>query len=53
MKQIVESTVEEAALSWFSDLGYAIIHGPEIAPGELFAERQSYSAEVARKRRKA
>ena len=32
-----ESTVEEAALCWLADLGYEILHGPEIAPGEPFA----------------
>jgi type I restriction enzyme R subunit len=38
-----ESTVEEAALQLFEELGYAVLHGPNIAPGELFAERASYS----------
>ena len=42
----VETTVEDAALEIFEALGYAILHGPEIAPDELFAERDSYS-EVA------
>ncbi len=37
-----ESVVEEAALAWLESLGYAIKHGPEIAPGELFAERGDY-----------
>jgi|GEM_PF-5326275 len=27
-----ESTVEDAALGWFSDLGYAVGHGPELTP---------------------
>ena len=40
---VAESTVEEAALSWFEELGYTIVHGPDIAPGELFAEREGYS----------
>jgi type I restriction enzyme R subunit len=39
---MTESTVEEAALSWFEALGYKILHGPDIAPGEIFAERESY-----------
>jgi hypothetical protein len=39
---VAESTVEEAALSWFEELGYTIVHGPGIAPGELFAEREGY-----------
>jgi type I restriction enzyme R subunit len=34
-----ESTVEDAALQWFDGLGFAVKHGPEIAPGELHAER--------------
>lgn len=37
-----ESVVEEAALSWFEGLDYAILNGPEIAPDQLFAERESY-----------
>jgi len=42
MDSFTESTVEEAALSWFDNLGYAVLHGPDIAPGELNAERVSY-----------
>ena len=38
-----ESTVEDAALELFADLGYSILHGPDIAPGEMFAERTAYS----------
>ena len=34
-----ESVVEEAALEWLDGLGYAILHGPEIAAGEVAAER--------------
>jgi type I restriction enzyme R subunit len=37
-----ESVVEEAALAWLESLGYPVKHGPEIAPGELFAERGDY-----------
>ncbi|MFH1923835.1 MAG: type I restriction endonuclease subunit R [Planctomycetota bacterium] len=37
-----ESDVEEAALSWFGGLGYEVRHGPEIAPGEPKAERESF-----------
>src|SRR5262249_49145414 len=37
-----ESTVEEAVLGWFEDLGYSVLHGPDIAPGEPNAERASY-----------
>lgn len=39
---IVESIVAEAALSWFQVLGYAVIPGPKLAPGEpATAERDS------------
>jgi type I restriction enzyme R subunit len=37
-----ESMVEEAALSWFGELGYAVGHGPHLAPGEPKAERDSF-----------
>ncbi len=37
-----ESTVEEAALSWYGELGYAVAHGPDLAPGEAAAERESF-----------
>jgi len=37
-----ESHVEEAAISWFQELGYSILHGPEIAPSEAASERASF-----------
>ncbi len=37
-----EAMVEDAALSWFGELGYAVGHGPHIAPGEPAAERDSF-----------
>lgn len=40
---IAESTVEEATLEWFEELGYEVRQGPEIAPGEPGAERGSYA----------
>ena len=33
------SEVGSAALDWLESLGYGVPHGPEIAPGEPFAER--------------
>jgi len=50
-ERFTESTVEDAALAWLAELGWAVKHGPEIAPpdcrdglgsgrGELFAERK-------------
>jgi len=43
MSRLAESDVEDAALELFTGLGYAILRGPDIAPGELFTERTSYS----------
>ncbi|MHB9146306.1 MAG: type I restriction endonuclease subunit R [Symbiobacteriia bacterium] len=37
-----ESVVEQAALAWLESLGYTILSGPEIAPGEPQAERGDY-----------
>ena len=36
-----ESHVEDAALEWFGEQGYAVGHGPHLAPGEPAAERDS------------
>ena len=41
-----ESIVEDAALEWFGELGYAVGHGPHLAPGEPAAERDSFSEVV-------
>lgn len=41
-----ESIVEDAALEWFGELGYALGHGPELAPGEPAAERDSFGEVV-------
>ena len=37
-----ESIVEDIALGWFGELGYAVGHGPHLAPGEPAAERDSF-----------
>ena len=37
-----ESEVEEAALAWLESIGWAVKHGPGIAPDGLFAERRDY-----------
>lgn len=44
--RITESIVEDAALTWFEELGYAIAPGPRTAPGEMFAERASFGEVV-------
>ena len=41
-----ESIVEDAALEWFGELGYAVGHGPQLAPGEPAAERDSFGEVV-------
>jgi type I restriction enzyme R subunit len=37
-----ESLVEEAALGWLGELGYAVRHGPDIAAGQPAAERADF-----------
>ena len=39
---LTESIVEDAALTWFGELGYGVGHGPHMAPGEAAAERESF-----------
>jgi type I restriction enzyme R subunit len=46
MIRFTESEVEEAALAWLESLGYTLLHGPDIAPGEPFAERDDYGQVV-------
>ena len=41
-----ESIVENAALTWFGELGYGVGHGPQLAPGEVAAERDSFGEVV-------
>ncbi len=43
---VSESTVEEAALDWLGEVGWGRRFGPDIAPGELWAERQSWDQTV-------
>ena len=37
-----EASVEAATLTWFGELGYAVAHGPLLAPGGPAAERASF-----------
>src|SRR6266567_5421955 len=48
-----ESIVEEAALSWFKELGYSVLYGARIAPGEPNAERSNYSEVILANRLRA
>ena len=45
-----ESVVEQAALAWLAGVGYTVLSGPEIAPGEAQAERDSYGQVVLERR---
>lgn len=42
MSKLNESTVEDAALEYLSQLGYQTAWGPHLAPGESGEERQSF-----------
>jgi type I restriction enzyme R subunit len=50
LTQFTESVVEDAALDWLRELGYTLRHGPDIAPGELAAERDDYTQVVLPRR---
>jgi type I restriction enzyme, R subunit len=50
---VTEDTLEQAALDWFEDLGYARVFGPDIAPEEPAAERMSFSDVVLEGRLRA
>jgi type I restriction enzyme, R subunit len=39
---MTESISEQAAFTWLERIGWRVKHGPEIAPGELGAERADY-----------
>ena len=41
-----ESTVEDVALDWLASLGWAVAHGPNIAPDTPAAERADYGTVV-------
>ena len=42
MISLSESTVEDIGLEWLADLGWQVVHGPDIAPDMLAAERSDY-----------
>ena len=50
MNQFAESTVEQAALAWLESIGWVVKYGPDVAPGELWAERSDYSQVILEKR---
>ena len=48
--RIAESHVEEHTLAWLRDLGYTTLFGPDIAPGEASAERDSWQDVILKHR---
>ena len=50
MSQLNESTVEDAALTWFGELGYEVGHGPHLAPDEPAVEQDSFGQVVLMRR---
>ena len=48
--KIYESDIEAAALEWLAELGYTVLHGPDIAPDTPNAERSSYKEVVLTRR---
>ena len=43
MSGFTESIVEQATLAWLEALGYAVVAGPSIGPGEPAEERRTYA----------
>ena len=50
MTTITEADVEQAALDWLAGLGWAVAHGPDIAPDTPNAERDDYGQVVLERR---
>ena len=48
MTRFTESTVELAALDWLAQVGYAVMHGGDIAPGEAAAEIEQRTGPIER-----
>ena len=46
LNTIYESDIEEASLEWLAELGYSVLHGPDIAPDTPNAERSVYKEVV-------
>ncbi|MGE0200780.1 MAG: type I restriction endonuclease subunit R [Candidatus Melainabacteria bacterium] len=52
MPVIIEETIEQACLEWLQGLGYEVLFGPDVAPGEMWAEREDYKEVVLNRRLK-
>ena len=42
MHTITENILEETCLAWLAELGWGIVHGPDIAPETPASEREDY-----------
>ena len=42
MHTITENILEETCLAWLAELGWGIVHGPDIAPEAPASERDDY-----------
>ena len=47
---VTESVVEQAALAWLESVGWQVVNGAEIAPGEPDAERENYGQVILERR---
>ena len=47
---IYESDIEDASLNWLADLGYTVLHGPDIAPDTPNGERSTYNEVILTRR---
>ena len=50
LNKIYESDIEAAALEWLAELGYTVLHGPDIAPDTPNAERSAYNQVILTRR---
>ncbi len=50
MTNFNENIVELAAFEWLGELGYGLLHGPDIAPNEVGAERSDYHQVILEQR---
>ena len=47
---ITEADVEEAALDWLRDIGWQVVHGPDMAPDTPGSERDDYGQVILERR---
>lgn len=50
LNTIYESDIEETSLDWLAELGYTVLHGPDIAPDTPDAERSTYNEVILTRR---